>query len=358
MSQLLELCQFLSISQRPDVKDVALQHILGLTASKEGILAIGAVPQIVACLVRLLSDPLAAVAKDASLALVNLSADPAMAKIMMKSEEIKMVRGLFDIIMNQDSPLADPSSMILSNFTRDPVCCDLVLEQMDQEKIGINQLVSILCQEGYNKCGADLRYLGPVLSNLSQLREGRRRLLDKENDVFQRLLPFTEYHASHVKRGGIVGTIRNCCFEHDHNKWLMGPEVDIVPRLLLPLAGPTPETLDDEEIENLPVDLQYLDEDKKIEEDEDIRKMLIEALTQLCCTKEGRVLLREKNAYVILRELHKIEKNREVLLACENLVDILIKKEQEISIEKYTDVEVPDDVVEKLNEIDKEYLNC
>ena len=41
MSQLLELCQFLSISQRPDVKDVALQHILGLTASKEGILAIG-----------------------------------------------------------------------------------------------------------------------------------------------------------------------------------------------------------------------------------------------------------------------------------------------------------------------------
>ena len=70
------------------------------------------------------------------------------------------------------------------------------------------------------------------------------------------------------------------------------------------------------------------------------------------------LLFREKNAYVILRELHKIEKNREVLLACENLVDILIKKEQEISIEKYTDVEVPDDVVEKLNEIDKEYLNC
>ena len=69
------------------------------------------------------------------------------------------------------------------------------------------------------------------------------------------------------------------------------------------------------------------------------------------------LLFREKNAYVILRELHKIEKNREVLLACENLVDILIKKEEEISIEKYTDVEVPDDVVEKLNEIDKEYLN-
>ena len=69
-----------------------------------------------------------------------------------------------------------------------------------------------------------------------------------------------------------------------------------MPRLLLPLAGPTPETLDDEEIENLPVDLQYLDEDKKIEEDEDIRKMLIEALTQLCCTNEGRVLLRY-NAY-------------------------------------------------------------
>ena len=38
-------------------------------------------------------------------------------------------------------------------------------------------------------------------------------------------------------------------------------------------------------MDGLPVDLQFLDEDKKIEEDPDIRKMLLEALLQLCATK-------------------------------------------------------------------------
>lgn len=32
--------------------------------------------------------------------------------------------------------------------------------------------------------------------------------------VFQRLLPFTQYQASVIRRGGVVGTLRNCCFDH------------------------------------------------------------------------------------------------------------------------------------------------
>lgn len=32
--------------------------------------------------------------------------------------------------------------------------------------------------------------------------------------LLQRLLPFTQYEASAVRRGGIVGTLRNCCFDH------------------------------------------------------------------------------------------------------------------------------------------------
>lgn len=53
--------------------------------------------------------------------------------------------------------------------------------------------------------------------------------------------------------------------------------------------------------------------------------MLLESLTQLCATKKGREHFRDKNAYVILREFHKWEKETAVLLACENLVDILIR---------------------------------
>ncbi len=57
--------------------------------------------------------------------------------------------------------------------------------------------------------------------------------------------------------------------------------MDILPRLLLPLAGPTPDSMEDEDIDKLPIDLQYLDEDKKVEEDADIRKLLLESLLQV-----------------------------------------------------------------------------
>ena len=109
-------------------------------------------------------------------------------------------------------------------------------------------------------------------------------------------------------------------------------------------------------MDKLPMELQYLDDDKKIEQDPDIRKMLLETLLQLCATKQARQFLREKNTYLILRELHKIEKDREVLLATENVVDILIKTEEEINVENYKEVEVPSELLPKFQKMDEAYL--
>lgn len=65
----------------------------------------------------------------------------------------------------------------------------------------------------------------------------------------------------------------------DHHKWLLSEEVDILPSLLLPLAGP--EQFEEEEMEKLPEDLQYLSDDKERDPDPDIRKMLLEALMKV-----------------------------------------------------------------------------
>lgn len=59
----------------------------------------------------------------------------------------------------------------------------------------------------------------------------------------------------------------------------MSDAVDLLPKLLLPLAGP--EEFDEEDNDKLPIDLQYLGEEKTREQDPDIRKMLLEALTQV-----------------------------------------------------------------------------
>lgn len=63
--------------------------------------------------------------------------------------------------------------------------------------------------------------------------------------------------------------MKNCCFETDSHEWVLSEEVDILPRVLLPLAGP--EEFNEEDNDKLPLDLQFLPENKEREEDPDIR---------------------------------------------------------------------------------------
>lgn len=60
------------------------------------------------------------------------------------------------------------------------------------------------------------------------------------------------------------------------------PEIDLLSRLLLPLAGP--EEFDAEDNDKLPDDLQYLPPDKQREDDADIRTMLLETLMMVKLT--------------------------------------------------------------------------
>jgi len=357
MGEYVELAGFLLPDQRLDIKMIALESVLGLTGSKEGLAALREAPSIPANLLKLLNDTQPKIAKDAARALINISSDPSSAKSLLQCNQLTdLVKSLYEKMSDESSVSADAAAMILSNLTRDVVSCRGVWDQLQANEVPLERLVFIMCQENYNKHGATLSFLAPVLSNLSQLPQVRAELLDEKLCIIQRLLPFTEYSGSHIKKGGVIGTLRNCCFQLDKHEWLLGPDVDILPRLLLPLAGPTPEIFTDEEIESLPVDLQYLDEDKKLEEDPDLKKMLLEAINQLCARRAGREHLRSANAYLILRELHKVEKDREVLLAVENVVDILIKTEDEINLDNYKDVEVSEDLVPKLNAIDEQYL--
>lgn len=131
---------------------------------------------------------------------------------------------------------------------------------------------------------------------------------------------------------------------------MLSEDLDLLSRLLLPLAGP--EQFDDEDNEKLPIDLQYLPDDKERESDTKLRLALLQALTQvnflfvtyvftnlnvfiinimyyifikLSAKRNCREIIRDQGTYLILRELHKWEPNMELKLACENLVDILIK---------------------------------
>ncbi|XP_022517935.1 protein HGH1 homolog [Astyanax mexicanus] len=342
-----ELLSFLQSDTRPDVKGGATEYLLGLTGTRDGCRYLRTKPDFLRALLTLTSDPSIAIVKDCYHALINLSADETLHKPLL--QEAEFLPTLFRNLLDPEYPFSDRVCTILTNLSRHQPTCRQVFLSLQQQDVSLAKIVEIFCTEGANQ-SASLHYLGPLLSNLTQLPETRQFILDKERCVIQRLLPYTQYEASVTRRGGVIGTLRNCCFEHAYHEWLLSDAVDILPFLLLPLAGP--EELSDEENEGLPVDLQYLPEDKKREEDPDIRKMLIETLLLLTATKAGRQIMKQKNVYPIMREFHKWEKEPQVISACEKLVQVLIGDEPEAGMENLMEVEIPEEVEQKLKDQD------
>lgn len=343
-----ELLPFLDLNARPDVKGQATGYLLGLSGDREGRRLVGRQPALLRALLALTSDRSIAVVKDCYHTLVNLSADETLHRPLLA--ESHFLPALLRNLVDPGYMFSDRVCTILTNLSRHEPSCKAVFEAVqNQEGMGLARLVEVFCTEGFNR-NSSLHYLGPLLANLTQLPETRRFVLDKDRCVVQRLLPYTQYEASTIRRGGVIGTLRNCCFDHAHHEWLLSDDVDILPFLLLPLAGG--EELSEEENEGLPVDLQYLPLDKKREEDPDLRKMLVETLLLLTATKVGRQILKEKNAYAIMREFHKWEKEPHVGAACEKLVQALIGDEPEEGMENLMELEIPDEVEEKLRDAD------
>ncbi|CAH2014470.1 unnamed protein product [Acanthoscelides obtectus] len=356
---LKELTKFLELGARSDLKAVAVDHILGLTANKDGLKNIISEPQILSSLIALLDDKFKPVSKAASLALINITADEKGALDTynidlekycpkLQSAPQNIVIQTLNKALDPECPIADECCMILSNLSRFPHLAEKIIDMIEMNGRSFDEIINVFTKTQYNKHGCKLHYLGPFLANLSQSHSVRKLILDKDRCVIQRLLPFTE-HENSVRRRGVAGTLKNCCFEEDFHEWLLGEDVDILPRLLLPLAGN--EEFDEEDNEKLPLDLQYLPEDKKREGDPEIRCILLEAITQLVAKRPNREFIRDKNTYVIMRELHKWEKDDEAKAACENLVDILIRTEEEIGHENLKEVDIPDDLREKFDKV-------
>ncbi|NWR00188.1 HGH1 protein, partial [Paradoxornis webbianus] len=55
--------------------------------------------------------------------------------------------------------------------------------------------------------------LGALLCNLSQAPEGRQILLDRSGSAVRRMLALLRRPEAEMRRG-VVGALRNCCFQH------------------------------------------------------------------------------------------------------------------------------------------------
>ncbi|NXE17072.1 HGH1 protein, partial [Lophotis ruficrista] len=75
---------------------------------------------------------------------------------------------------------------------------------------------------------------------------------------------------------------------------------------------------------------------------------------QLTATRGGRRAVRESGAYLILRELHRWEREPEALAACEKLIQVLIGDEPGPGMENLLEVEIPEEVEQRLQRLDRE----
>ena len=81
------------------------------------------------------------------------------------------------IMEDKESRQADKATQVLSNLTRDQASSAQVFQHLQRADIGVESVVRLLCQEKYNNQGLMMNFLGPVLSNLSQLPQVRKQIL-------------------------------------------------------------------------------------------------------------------------------------------------------------------------------------
>jgi len=63
--------------------------------------------------------------------------------------------------------------------------------------------------------------------------------------------------------------------------------------------------------------------------------------------------VKDKNTYIILRELHKWEQNEANIVAIEKLISVLISDEPEGGMENLNEVVIPADIATKLHPADE-----
>ncbi|CAF3329537.1 unnamed protein product [Rotaria socialis] len=364
-----ELSEFLDPQGRLDIKSLALQTLLSITASTEGrhlLISSSNTDPSKALLPRvsrlIFEDGQESVRFDSLLFLINLTSDNDMSilnsQIPITSDF--WIQLLKHCISDRQYEHADAGCKLLSNITSRTITMDQINEFINHLDTNypswFDDLIQAFSTIDYNLKKNNLDYLSALLVNLTQSKVIRQRLRDNEH--LKRLFCFTDQNHSIIRRGSIACILKNCCFDHESHEQLIHQNFsddEFICSLILPLAGPTADELTEKENEELPIDLQYLPSTKQRETDRDIQQILLEAILLLCATKAVREYLRSKNIYYVLREYHQ-QTNLDFSCGrtCERIIQILIGDEDHtLETDNFLELSVPDHLREKFQDIDR-----
>ena len=244
---------------------------------------------------------------------------------------------LVDSVVKKDNLFADLISFLLSNISRNEDACDDLIAILIKEG-RFEKIIDAYCDEKHNSQKRILHYLGLMISNLAARSTGREML--KTGPIFVRLTSFINHPMSVTRRRAAVQLVRNMCLDDTTHEWLFcydsdlesinlstnntnpdgsltelyNKDGDLLIKLLRPLCDgkdqigdETMGDLSEDDIFNLPLDLQFLDESVTREQDPEMRQLLVESIWLLCSTKKGRATIKEAGVYKLINRLHQWE---------------------------------------------------
>jgi len=326
MDQLAELVPFLG-DPKSEIKILALQHLSGVSDSQEARDVLKKT-NIVNQLIKLMNDSNHVVSRHSLTILINLCQD---ADLLSEITKKNIVPRLVDGSTDTKNKLSEIFAMLLSNVTHTKEgCLQLMQCGKELEAFFIMKLVQVLTMDSSSSdylTSTKHNWIVNIILNVTQIQEGRKIVLDPENNIFLSLLPLVN-HKNVIKRRGIIGIIRNCCFSEIHHDYLISEKIDIFTKILLPVRGSG--KFDDEDMDgmnpalhnnNIPANLTR-------DEDKECRRMLVESLVFLTSTKKLRIHMRKVKVYPVLRDFFKDEENDDIKESIEKVVELIIRDEE------------------------------
>ncbi|KAF8390218.1 hypothetical protein HHK36_024741 [Tetracentron sinense] len=308
-TELEELLGFLS-SPSPQLRKAAVDIVRGLTGSEDGLLSLSHYSEIVLpSLSRLLGEK-KDISEPAIEALINLSQQSELSEKMIA---IGMIRTAMEMLYKQDSAITRLLVMLLVNLTQLDAGIVSMLQIGDEKMQGlyVMKLVRSFCTSSSETSGS-------ILVNVSKMEAGRKVLLDPKRGLLKQIIRQFD-SATPLRKKGISGTIRNCCFEADSElQNLLLISEFLWPALLLPVAGK--KVYSEQDISKMPLELgSALSIEREPVNDPEIRVQTLEAIYLISLQEAGRRALWSVNGPRILQVGYEDEEDPNVMEAYEQI---------------------------------------
>jgi len=325
-----EIPSLLAAQQPLKVKLGALDILKGLTGNASSVVHITSCKPVMDILWNSLADGEKEVAVSAAECLVNITSH---SESYTPDEEF--FPNLLQLFHNPAAThLYNPVAMLINNTTR-----------TTEKATEFSDLIYAAdCQHFLKLLGEkkEKGYLAAIMGNLALADKGRSLLMEEE--IFAQIMSLLCYPGNIIIRRNTARLLRNLSFDvttHDRI-------VKFLPELVLPLCGG--EDIDDEDMDKLPLELQYLPEDTRREPDLQTRILLSDMLFQLGGTYSVREEYRKGNYYCVLKNYDAWEDNLDARERIQNVIYLIVQDDSEVDLRR--EGELPSEVEVETGEAD------